>query len=60
VIDAQSVKASANVPAASQGYDAGKKIAGRKRSIVTDPSACRLRCWSPPPAHPTAPPASRC
>jgi transposase len=36
VIDAQSVKTSANVPAASQGYDAGKKIAGRKRSIVTD------------------------
>ncbi|WP_113702121.1 IS5 family transposase, partial [Nonomuraea lactucae] len=36
VIDAQSVKTSANVPAISQGYDAGKKIAGRKRSIVTD------------------------
>ncbi|MFG6197027.1 IS5 family transposase [Nonomuraea sp. JJY05] len=36
VIDAQSVKTSANVPAHSQGYDAGKKIAGRKRSIVTD------------------------
>ncbi|MGW2194393.1 transposase, partial [Streptosporangium sp. NPDC001682] len=26
----------ANVPAAGQGYDAGKKITGRKRSIVTD------------------------
>ncbi|MFI6513920.1 IS5 family transposase [Streptosporangium sp. NPDC050855] len=36
VIDAQSVKTSANVPATGQGYDAGKKIAGRKRSIVTD------------------------
>jgi transposase len=36
IIDAQSVKTSANVPATSQGYDAGKKIAGRKRSIVTD------------------------
>jgi transposase len=36
VIDAQSVKTSANVPAATQGIDAGKKIAGRKRSIVTD------------------------
>jgi transposase len=36
VIDAQSVKTSANVPAAGQGNDAGKKIAGRKRSIVTD------------------------
>jgi transposase len=36
VIDAQSVKTSTNVPATSQGYDAGKKIAGRKRSIITD------------------------
>ncbi|MEU0484078.1 IS5 family transposase [Streptosporangium sp. NPDC006013] len=36
VIDAQSVKTSANVPAVGQGYDAGKQIAGRKRSIVTD------------------------
>lgn len=36
LIDAQSVKTSANVPASSQGYDSGKKIAGRKRSIVTD------------------------
>jgi transposase len=29
VIDARSVKTSTNVPATSQGYDAGKKIAGR-------------------------------
>ncbi|MBO3749683.1 IS5 family transposase [Streptosporangiaceae bacterium NEAU-GS5] len=36
VIDAQSIKTSTNVPAATQGYDAGKKIAGRKRSIITD------------------------
>ncbi|WP_405958151.1 IS5 family transposase [Streptomyces phaeochromogenes] len=36
VIDAQSVKTSASVPACSQGIDAGKKIAGRKRSIITD------------------------
>ncbi|MBP2702186.1 IS5 family transposase [Microbispora sp. RL4-1S] len=36
VIDAQSVKTSTNVPAATQGIDAGKKIVGRKRSIVTD------------------------
>lgn len=36
IIDAQSVKTSANAPADSQGYDAGKKIAVRKRSIVTD------------------------
>lgn len=36
VVDAQSVKTSANVPAASQGIDAGKKIAGRKRHIGVD------------------------
>ncbi|MEV5433480.1 IS5 family transposase [Streptomyces sp. NPDC052701] len=36
VIDAQSVKTSTSVPAAGQGIDAGKKIVGRKRSIVTD------------------------
>ncbi|MFI6056575.1 IS5 family transposase [Streptomyces violascens] len=36
VIDAQSVKTSTNVPVTSQGTDAGKKIVGRKRSIVTD------------------------
>ncbi|MEU1629362.1 IS5 family transposase [Streptomyces sp. NPDC020096] len=36
VIDAQSVKTSTSVPAMSQGTDAGKKIVGRKRSIVTD------------------------
>ncbi|THA86834.1 IS5 family transposase [Streptomyces sp. A0592] len=36
VLDAQSVKTSANVPAASQGIDAGKKIAGRKRHIGVD------------------------
>ncbi|WP_274565057.1 IS5 family transposase [Streptomyces spiramyceticus] len=36
VIDAQSVKTSTNVPAVSQGIDAGKRIVGRKRSIVTD------------------------
>lgn len=36
MIDAQSVKTSTSVPATSQGTDAGKKIVGRKRSIVTD------------------------
>jgi transposase len=36
VIDSQSIKTSANVPAAGQGIDAGKKIVGRKRSIVID------------------------
>ena len=36
IIDSQSVKTSTNVPAATQGIDAGKKIVGRKRSIITD------------------------
>ncbi|MGW6263423.1 transposase, partial [Streptomyces sp. NPDC055085] len=35
-IDAQSVKTSTSVLASGQGIDAGKKIVGRKRSIVTD------------------------
>jgi transposase len=36
VIDTQSVKTSTNVPRSTQGIDAGKKIVGRKRGIVTD------------------------
>ncbi len=35
IIDSQSVKTT-NVPAATQGVDVGKRIIGRKRSIVTD------------------------
>src|SRR5919107_236083 len=36
VIDSQSVKTSTNAPLSTQGIDAGKKIVGRKRGIVTD------------------------
>jgi transposase len=36
IIDAQSVKAAASVPAASRGFDGGKLINGRKRHIITD------------------------
>jgi transposase len=36
IIDAQSVKGADTVPAASRGYDAGKKTNGRKRHIVVD------------------------
>lgn len=36
VVDAQSVKNSANVAETSQGIDAGKKIKGRKRHLITD------------------------
>src|SRR5207237_3091705 len=36
VIDSQSVKAAETVGRASRGYDAGKKINGRKRHIAVD------------------------
>ncbi|MEC4021027.1 IS5 family transposase [Streptomyces sp. H27-D2] len=36
IIDSQSVKAAASVPAVSRGYDGGKKINGRRRHIITD------------------------
>ncbi|MFP8887034.1 IS5 family transposase [Streptomyces mangrovi] len=36
VIDAQPVKAAASVPAATRGFDGGKKVNGRKRHIVVD------------------------
>lgn len=36
ILCAQSIKTSANVPAAGQGIDTGKKIAGRKRHIGDD------------------------
>ncbi|MEV7982143.1 transposase [Streptomyces sp. NPDC086519] len=39
----QSVKGDATVPAASRGYDPGKRINGRKRHIAVDTRAC---CWS--------------
>ena len=36
IIDSQSVKTADTVPKSTQGYDAGKKVGGRKRFIVTD------------------------
>ncbi|WP_234327983.1 transposase [Streptomyces sp. NRRL F-2664] len=36
IVDSQSVRAAATVSAASRGYDAGKKVPGRKRHIVVD------------------------
>ncbi|KEF01943.1 transposase [Streptomyces rimosus] len=42
VIDAQSIKTSANVPAAGQGADVGKKIVGRKRGVVIDTTGLLL------------------
>lgn len=45
VIDAQSVKTSANVPVVGQGIDAGKKIAGRKRHLGVDTLGLLLAVW---------------
>ncbi|MFI6893888.1 IS5 family transposase [Streptomyces sp. NPDC050256] len=45
VLDAQSIKTSANVPAAGQGIDAGKKIAGGKRHIGVDTLGLLLAVW---------------
>lgn len=36
LVDSRSIRTSNNVPEASQGIDAGKRIKGRKRHIVTD------------------------
>lgn len=36
IMDGQSVKTSTNVPLSTQGTDAGKKVVGRKRGIITD------------------------
>jgi transposase len=36
IVDSQSVKAADTVGVGSRGYDAGKKINGRKRHVVTD------------------------
>ncbi|MCF2532253.1 IS5 family transposase [Yinghuangia soli] len=45
VLDSQSVKTSANVHAADQGIDAGKRIAGRKRHIAVDTLGLLLTVW---------------
>jgi transposase len=36
IVDAQSVKGASTVSSATRGYDAGKKVNGRKRHIVVD------------------------
>ena len=42
IMDAQSIRTSANVPESSRGIDAAKKIKGRKRHIATDTLGLRL------------------
>ncbi|MGW8597984.1 IS5 family transposase [Streptomyces sp. NPDC055893] len=45
VLDTQASRGSADVPAAGQGIDAGKKIAGRKRHIGVDILGLLLAVW---------------
>jgi hypothetical protein len=49
VLDSQSVKGPGTVGKTSRGYDAGKKINGRKRFIVTDTAGLLITaaCWRP-------------
>lgn len=60
VLDAQSIKTSANVPATGQGIDAGKKIAGRKRRIGVDTLGLLLAVWVTAASVPTTPAVSIC
>lgn len=45
IIDAQSVKGADTVGRDSRGYDAGKKINGRKRFIITDTLGLLVTVW---------------
>jgi transposase len=45
IIDAQSIKCADTVGAATSGYDAGKKIKGRKRHIAVDVEGWLLAIW---------------
>ena len=42
IIDSQSVRGADTVPTTSRGYDAGKRVNGRKRHIATDTSGLLL------------------
>lgn len=54
VIDSQSVKAAETVSKATRGYDAGKKINGRKRHLVVDTRGLPLLVMVTPPTSTTA------
>jgi transposase len=45
IIDSQSVKGADTVGSDSRGYDAGKKINGRKRFVVTDTMGLLVAVW---------------
>ncbi|MFI1292459.1 IS5 family transposase [Streptomyces sp. NPDC020792] len=36
IVDSQSVRAAANIPRSTSGWDGGKKVGGRKRHLVVD------------------------
>ncbi|MFJ3308273.1 transposase [Streptomyces sp. NPDC086549] len=36
IVDSQSVRAAANIPRPTSGWDGGKKVGGRKRHLVVD------------------------
>jgi putative transposase len=42
LVDAQALRAAETVGRSSRGYDAGKKVKGRRRHIVTDTTGLRL------------------
>ncbi|WP_443058330.1 hypothetical protein [Streptomyces sp. NBC_00442] len=47
IIDSQSVEADATVPAASRGFDGGKKINGRNRHVLAMVPRLSLKAgWS--------------
>jgi len=58
VIDSQSVKTTES--GGPRGFDAAKKVRGRKRHLVTDTQGLRLRCWCIPPTFRTTMARCRC
>lgn len=54
VIDSQSLKAAETVSKATRGYDAGKKINGRKRHLVVDTRGLPLLMVTPADLHDSA------
>jgi hypothetical protein len=58
LIDSQSLRGAETVPRSSRGYDAGKKVNGRKRHVVTDTCGWLLAVLGPARACRTAMPAT--
>src|SRR5215211_4027394 len=58
VLDAQSVKTAEGGTA--RGFDAGKKVTGRKRHLLVDTMGCYWCAWSMPPRSRTGPAAGGC